>query len=418
MNTLSIVFFSVVVIYLATEIWLGLRQIQHVNKYKDSVPDDFVEKISLDEHQKSAEYTVAKQKLSLITAPFSAIILLMLTLGGGFNFLDTLLRTLEWSPLWTGVSFLLTISVLSTLLDLPIAWYSTFKLEEKYGFNRTTVAVFFTDLVKNILVGIIFGLPLFFVILWLVANSGKFWWLWVWLTWLGFTGVMIMIYPTIIAPLFNKFKKLENEELNKIINNLLTRSGFNSNGIFVMDGSKRSGHGNAYFTGFGNNKRIVFFDTLLESLSNTQVESVLAHELGHFKHNHVKKNMVLMAIISLFSLWLLGTLIDKDWFYYGLGISQPSDYTALILFFSALPVFSFFITPIFSWFSRKHEYEADKFATQQADGKELISALVVMYKENAKTLTPDPIHSLVYDSHPPAPLRINYIKSQLNTKES
>lgn len=409
MNTLSIVFVLLLISYFIAELWLGLRHIKHIRNHSKNVPDEFAQNITLEEHQKSAKYSIAKKKFALFNAPIALALLLFWTLGGGFEFFDNLVRGFAFNPILTGVVFLLAISFVMSLIDLPASWYLTFKLEERFGFNRTTVKIFFSDLIKGWLVGLIIGIPLLLLVLWLMQNSGNFWWLWVWATWLGFSLLMMWIYPTIIAPLFNKFTPLENEQLNSVINKLLARTGFNSNGIFIMDGSKRSGHGNAYFTGFGKSKRIVFFDTLLNTLNNSEIEAVLAHELGHFKHNHIKKSLALMATISLFGLWLLAFLIDKNWFYQGLGISQKSDYAALILFMSTMPIFTFFITPLFSWLSRKNEYQADEYASVQADGRSLVSALVNMYKDNASTLTPDPIHSLVYDSHPPAPLRIKHI---------
>jgi len=410
MNELSWIFLLAVIIYFILELYLGRRHIVHIKSHRATVPDEFKSDIGLAEHKKAADYSIARKKLGLIEAAYGAVLLLVWTLGGGFELFDKLWRTLEFNPVWTGIFFLLSVSLVMSLLELPFAWYRTFSLEEKFGFNKTTVKIFFTDLIKNAVLSLIIGVPLLWVVLWMMQSAGGNWWFYVWLVWLGFMLLMLLIYPTLIAPLFNKFKPLTDAELKARIDSLLERTGFKTNGIFVMDGSKRSGHGNAYFTGFGKSKRIVFFDTLLESLNPDEVEAVLAHELGHFKHNHIKKGILLTAIMALAGLWVLGFLIDKEWFYQGLGMSTKSDYAALVLFFAVVPVFMFFITPVMSWFSRKNEYEADSFASKNASANDLITALVKMYKDNASTLTPDPLHSLVYDSHPPAPLRIAHIK--------
>jgi len=415
MNELSLVFFILVIAYFAIEYWLGQRHIKHIKNNRNQVPTEFAADISIDEHQKAADYTVARKKLGLVEAAYGAVFLLIWTLGGGFDLFDNIWRKLQLDPIWTGIMFLLSISLIASILDLPFAWYRTFKLEENFGFNKTTVKTFITDLFKNTVLSLVIGVPLLWLVLWIMQSMGTNWWLYVWAAWLTFMLVMLWVYPTVIAPLFNKFSPLEDVELKGRISSLLKRTGFMSKGIFVMDGSKRSGHGNAYFTGFGKSKRIVFFDTLLESLNADEVEAVLAHELGHFKHNHIKKSILLTSALSLLGLWILGFLLDKSWFYYGLGMSNKSDYAALALFFTAAPVFLFFTTPIMSWFSRKNEYEADSFATSKTNGNDLISALVKMYKENASTLTPEPLHSLVYDSHPPAPLRISHIKKDLAT---
>lgn len=413
MNELSWVFVFLVVIYFLMEFWLGKRQIAHIKQHQNQVPLEFSNQIKLEEHQKAADYSVARKKLGLLEAAYGVVLLLLWTLGGGFEWFDGLARSLSLDPILTGVFFLLGISILMSALDLPLAWYKTFKLEEEYGFNKTTIKTFIVDMIKNTGVSLLFGVPLLWVILWLMGSAGNNWWLSVWLVWISFTLFMMWLYPTVIAPWFNQFKSLEDLELKTRIDSLLKRTGFVSDGIFVMDGSKRSGHGNAYFTGFGKSKRIVFFDTLLKSLSTDEVEAVLAHELGHFKHKHIRKSMIIMATLSLVALWVLGFLVNQPWFYQGLGMSTPSNYAALILFFTVMPVFMFFITPIMSWFSRKNEYEADAFAVAQANGNDLITALVKMYKDNASTLTPDPIHSLVYDSHPPAPLRIAQIRKEI-----
>jgi STE24 endopeptidase len=302
-----------------------------------------------------------------------------------------------------------------SLLDLPFSLYHTFVVEQRFGFNRSTPVLFFTDLIKHALLLFIIGGPLIALALWIMQASGALWWLYVWAVWITFTLVMFWAYPAIIAPLFNKFSPLQDEQLRQRIQSLMDKCGFHSKGIFVMDGSKRSGHGNAYFTGFGNNKRIVFFDTLLESLEPAEIEAVLAHELGHFKLKHIQKRLLSTAALSLAALALLGWLAAEDWFYHGLGISQPSAWMALLLFMLAMPVFTFFLQPLMSLLSRKHEFEADAYAVQQSSGADLVHALVKMYRENASTLTPDPLYSAFHDSHPPAPVRIAHISGTMGT---
>jgi STE24 endopeptidase len=327
--------------------------------------------------------------------------------------LDQTWRYFSWPELWTGVAVFLSFSVLSSLIDLPSDIYSTFRLEARFGFNRITPGLFVTDMLKGIVLSLVIGVPFIALVLWLMASAGEFWWVSVWAVLMGFSLLMIWVYPTFIAPLFNKFQPLDNEELKQRIEALLQGNGFTSQGIFVMDGSKRSGHGNAYFTGFGSNKRIVFFDTLLKGLNADEVIAVLAHEVGHFKCKHLQKRMILMSILSLAGLAFLGWLMQQGWFYSGLGVSAPSTYMALLLFTLALPVFTFLLQPIMAWFSRKHEFEADDFAAEQANPLTLIQALVKLYKENASTLTPDPLYSAFYDSHPPAPVRIAHLSSKL-----
>ena len=310
----------------------------------------------------------------------------------------------------TGVGVLVSATLVMSLLDLPFSIWQTFVIEERFGFNRTRVSTFIADLLKQGLILLLLATPLTWLILWLMASSGPLWWLYVWGVWMGFTLLMIWAYPTFIAPLFNQFKPLADEALRQRIEALLARCGFTSRGIFVMGGSRRSGHGNAYFTGLGRNKRIVFFDTLLESLEPDEVEAVLAHELGHFKRRHVQKRLVSMALMSLAGLALLGWLVGEPAFYQGLGVSEPSLYAGLMLFLLISPVFGIFLTPLMSWMSRKHEYEADAFAAQQAGAADLIRALVKLYRENASTLTPDPLYSAFHDSHPPAPLRVAQLR--------
>ncbi|MGK0296682.1 MAG: STE24 endopeptidase [Gammaproteobacteria bacterium] len=409
MNLFSFTFLTLLFCSLTLQFYLIYRHIRHVGLHRERVPEEFSENISLDAHQKAADYTQAKSRIGIVDLILSSALLLIWTLGGGFNFIDQFIRGMTTSELWTGVCFMLSVLILSSLLDIPMSIYRTFILEEKFGFNKTTPKIFISDMVKSFVLMIIIGTPMLALILWIMTNAGDQWWLYVWMTWLGFSLFMMWFYPEFIAPMFNKFKPLEDQELKSRIENLLVRNGFASQGIFIMDGSSRSSHGNAYFTGMGSNKRIVFFDTLINDLSHQEIEAVLAHELGHFKCNHIKKRISVMAIIFLVGFWILGWLIDKQWFYSGLGVDQASNYMALILFMMALPVFTFFLQPISSYFSRRDEFEADDFAAEQAHASDLIKALVKLYKENANTLTPDPLYSAFHDSHPPAPIRIAHL---------
>jgi len=392
---------------------LTKRHINHVKSHSNTVPEAFSDKISLESHQKAAKYTQAKVKTGLYEYLLSITFLLIWTLGGGLQLLDATWRSTEMAELWTGVGFILSTFIIMSLLDLPISAYRTFGLEQRFGFNRSTPKIFITDLLKNAIVALVIGTPMIVLILWIMASTGNLWWLFVWITWLGFSLFMMWAYPAFIAPLFNKFRPLENQELRTRIENLLSRNGFTSNGIFVMDGSSRSTHGNAYFTGLGANKRIVFFDTLINELSIDEIEAVLAHELGHFKCNHIKKRIAVLGFVFFVGLALLGWLINESGFYTGLGVSQSSNYMALILFVMVSPVFTYFLQPLFSHISRKHEFEADDFAAAQAQTGNLIHALVKLYKENANTLTPDPMYSAFYDSHPPAPIRIAHLSTKL-----
>ena len=413
MNELTVVFLLFLVLSVGLQIWLTWRHKVYVQAHQHAVPDTFAEKISLADHQKAANYTLAKISFGQKMLVIEVLVLLLWTLGGLLNMLDQTWRYLEWPELWTGVAVLISYSILSSLIDLPSDIYSTFRLEARFGFNRTTPGLFVTDMLKGVVLSFAIGVPFIALILWLMTSAGEFWWVSVWAVWIGFSLLMIWIYPTFIAPLFNKFQPLDNEELKQRIEALLQGNGFTSQGIFVMDGSKRSGHGNAYFTGFGSNKRIVFFDTLLEALNADEVIAVLAHEVGHFKRKHLQKRIILMSILSLAGLAFLGWLMQQGWFYSGLGVSTPSTYMALLLFALALPVFTFLLQPIMAWFSRKHEFEADDFAAKQANPLTLIQALVKLYKDNASTLTPDPLYSAFYDSHPPAPVRIAHLSSKL-----
>lgn len=409
-NTFSTIFISFLAVTLLAQLWLARRQIRHVMAHRDRVPDTFRGKISQVAHEKAADYTVTKNRFSMLGESYGAIILLGWTLAGGLQLLDNSWSQSGLSPEWRGTLVLLSLFVVGGLLELPFSVYDTFRIEQRFGFNKTTPRVFAVDLLKNTMLMLLIGGPLLFAVLWLMHSMGELWWFYVWLLWSGFNLFALWAYPAFIAPLFNKFKPLEEGAVRDRVQSLLERTGFKSKGIYVMDGSRRSAHGNAYFTGFGRNKRIVFFDTLLDSLSEAEVEAVLAHELGHFKLHHIIKRIVMMFGLSLLGLALLGWLIKQGWFYAGLGISTPSTHTALALFMLVMPVFSFFLSPLMAWGSRKHEFEADAFASQQADAGDLVNALVKMYEENAKTLTPDPLHSVFYDSHPPAPVRIAHLK--------
>jgi len=392
--------------------FLVQKQINSVRSSRDNVPEAFNDKISLEAHQKAADYTEAKVKTGLLELIIGSALLLLWTLAGGLQFLDNWLRTFGMSEIFTGTALILSVFAIMAILELPLSLFKIFKIEQSFGFNKMTPKIFFVDLLKNTLVGFLIGAPILLFVLWIMENSGTYWWVYVWFTWLTFSLLMMWAYPAFIAPIFNKFRALENDELKTRIENLLTRNGFKSNGIFVMDGSTRSTHGNAYFTGLGANKRIVFFDTLIDELSYDEIEAVLAHELGHFKCNHIRKRISLLAAIFFIGLAILGWLINQTWFYNGLGIDQMSTYIALLLFVMVSPAFTFFMQPLFSFISRQHEFEADAFAAGQAQTENLITALVNLYRENANTLTPDPLYSAFHDSHPPAPIRIAHLKNK------
>ncbi|HEX9627215.1 MAG TPA: M48 family metallopeptidase [Acidiferrobacterales bacterium] len=411
MNSFSQLFLAALVAGLGLQIWLGLRHIRHVRAHRARVPRPFQGKVKPSAHRKAADYTVAKTRFGLVDGAIGALLLVGWTLGGGIDLLDGWLRDLHYGPLVTGTAFLIAAFLIMGLLDLPASLFLTFDIEERFGFNRTTPALFAADLVKQLALLLILGAPLAFAVLWLMQSAGGLWWFYVWLLWSGFTLLMLWAYPTLIAPLFNKFTPLKDAAVRKRVQALLKRTGFKSRGVYVMDGSRRSAHGNAYFTGFGKAKRIVFFDTLLKSLREKEIEAVLAHELGHFKRRHVLKRIVLSFAASLAGLALLGWLIGQPWFYAGLGVSRPSTHVALLLFLMVGPVFGFFLQPLLAWGSRRHEFEADAFAAEQADARALIDALVKLYQDNASTLTPDPLHSVFYDSHPPAPARIRHLQA-------
>jgi STE24 endopeptidase len=401
------IFIAVIAISLAIRVWLGLRHIRHIQLNRQQVPKAFEETISLEAHQRAADYTTAKVKLRLSETIIESVVLVVLTLGGVLQSLDQLWQ--QWLPaheIIRGALVICSAMLISGAATLPFDYIQTFNVDEKFGFNKMSRAMFFADLVKHSLVGLLLGGPLLFAALWLMEGAGDWWWLYLWLIWSVFNLFMLAVYPIWIAPLFNKFTPMQDQSLKARIEALMQKCGFASQGLFVMDGSTRSGHGNAYFTGFGKNKRVVFFDTLLEKLNADEIEAVLAHELGHFKHKHVIKRIVMMFGLSLLGLALLGFLMKQDWFYQGLGVMQASNHMALLLFMLVSPVFMFILRPLMAAYSRVNEFEADQYASQQSRPQYLIDALVKLYRDNASTLTPDPLHSAFYDSHPPASLRI------------
>jgi len=412
MNTFTLIFLFAVTLSFAVEFWLAKRQASHVAEHRNAVPDAFVNSVSLSAHQKAADYTLAKGKLGDIDRIVSIAVLLLFTLGGGINLAFQCWTSWVTSPLWAGVGAVATTFLLMSLIEIPSSLYQTFVIEEQFGFNKSSKQQFIKDQFMQLGLSAAIGLPLLALILWVMDSIGASWWLWAWAILMSFSLLMSWLFPTVIAPLFNKFTPMEDGPLKDRIQNLLSRCGFNSQGIFIMDSSKRSGHGNAYFTGLGNNKRIVFFDNLVNSLEDEELEAVLAHELGHFKCKHVIKMLVATAIMSLISFGLLGWLIDKPWFFEGLGVQQPSNAAALLLFTLVSSTFTFFMQPISAYFQRKFEFEADDFASANAKASKMISGLVKLYEENASTLTPDPLYSAFHYSHPPAAIRIAHLQSK------
>ncbi|WP_296490097.1 M48 family metallopeptidase [Rhodoferax sp.] len=395
---------------LLVRFWLSSRQIRHVAQHRAAVPAAFAHTISLAAHQKAADYTLAKARLGLLEMALGVAVLLGWTLLGGLSALNQFLAHTMGLGMGQQLALLVTFVVISGVIDLPLSWYQTFVLEQRFGFNKMTLKLWLADLLKSSLIGALIGLPIAALILWMMAATGNLWWLWAWLFWMGFNLLLLVIYPTLIAPLFNKFAPLEDETLKSRVTALMQRCGFSAKGLFVMDGSKRSAHANAYFTGFGAAKRVVFYDTLLAKLSAAEVDAVLAHELGHFKHKHIIKRIVSMFALSLAGFALLGYLTQQVWFYTGLGV-QPNlasgnDALALLLFMLVMPVFSFFLAPLFAQLSRKHEFEADAYAVRQTSAQDLSTALLKLYEDNASTLTPDPLYVRFYYSHPGASERL------------
>ncbi|BBB65996.1 peptidase [Undibacterium sp. YM2] len=409
----SVLFVSFLLLTLIIQFWLGSRHIRHILRNRAAVPAQFAEKIGLASHQKAADYTIAKTKLGMAMLLLNAAVLMGFTLFGGLQWLSVHLVKLTGSGMWYQISLLVAFTIISSVIEFPFSYYSQFVLEEKFGFNKMTLGLFFTDMIKNALIGAVLGLPLIWVILTLMEKAGSLWWLYAWAFFIGFQMLIMLIFPVVIAPLFNKFWPLDNEEVRERIENLSKRVSFALKGIFVMDGSKRSGHGNAYFSGFGGAKRIVFYDTLLERLAPNEIEAVLAHELGHFKLKHIIKRMAVMFALSLVFMAMLGFFKEQIWFYTGLGVDPmllaQNDAMAIILFMLVLPVFTFLFSPLSAITSRKHEFEADAFAAKHTNANDLVTALVKMYDDNSSTLTPDPLHSAFYDSHPSASVRINHL---------
>jgi STE24 endopeptidase len=402
------IFVVALVVSVLMQLWLARRQMRHVTAHRVAVPAHFDGRITLSAHQKAADYTVARTRLAITDTVVEALVLLGLTLGGGLAFIAAAIATIGVGSLWQDVTLTVATLALTSLVALPFAWYRTFVIEQRFGFNRMTLGLWLLDLGKGTLIGAVLGIPLLSLVLWLMARAGSLWWLYTWFVWIAFQLLVLALFPTVIAPLFNKFQPLTDAGVRERVERLLARCGFAAKGLFVMDGSKRSSHGNAYFTGFGAARRIVFFDTLLARLQPDEIEAVLAHELGHFKLRHVLKRTAWFGLGSLLLLALLGWLVNMPWFYAGLGVPGPAPRygVALVLFMLTLPVFTFLASPVASLYSRRHEFEADHYAAKNASAAALVTALVKLYEDNANTLTPDPLHSAFYDSHPPATARI------------
>lgn len=415
MNTFTVIFLFALIISYGIQFWLSARQKSHVAAHREQVPQAFRDRVTLPAHQKAADYTIEKSKLGDIDSGVGMLFLLLLTLGGGISLVFEFWSTFELSTMMANLLAVASIFLLMTLVEIPFSLYQTFVIEDKYGFNKNTLPQFAKDQLISMSLTLGIGLPILALILWVMDSIGSLWWLSAWAIIMSFSLLMSWLFPTVIAPLFNKFTPMEDGSLKDRIKSLLERCGFNSQGIFIMDGSRRSGHGNAYFTGLGNNKRIVFFDTLVNSLDEEELEAVLAHELGHFKCKHVIKMLIASSIMTLISFAVLGWLITQDWFFDGLGVDTHSNAAALLLFMLVSPVFTTFMQPISAYFQRKFEFEADEFATRNAKGNKMISGLVKLYEENASTLTPDPIYSAFHYSHPPAAIRIAHIEEKMQS---
>ena len=422
---MTLAFLVALVLGLLLKFWLASRQIRHVARHRNAVPTAFAQRITLQAHQKAADYTITKARFSLLEMALGAAVLVGWTVLGGLDLLNQWLLSLLGAGMAQQLALLVAFVLISSLIDLPSTLYQTFVIEQRFGFNQMTLRLWLGDLLKSALVGALIGLPIAALMLWLMGAAGSLWWLWAWAVWMGFNLLLMVVYPTFIAPLFNKFQPLEDESLKARVTALMQRCGFAAKGLFVMDGSRRSAHANAYFTGFGAAKRVVFYDTLLRQLSPGEVEAVLAHELGHFKHRHIVRRMVLLFALSLAGFALLGWLMLQPWFYSGLGVrpslsllvsympGTPNDALALILFLLVVPVFTVFLGPLFAGLSRRDEFQADAYAAAQADGADLASALLKLYQDNAATLTPDPLYVRFYYSHPPANERLARLPTPL-----
>ncbi len=416
---ISLVFAVTLLLTVALKFWLASRQVRHVAAHRGAVPAAFADTVTLAAHQKAADYTIVRARFGLITLASGTALLLGWTLLGGLEALNAAVRDAVWPRLGDlayQLALLVSFALIAGLLDAPLELYNTFRIEQRFGFNRTTWRLYLADTAKGLLVGALIGLPLTTLVLWLMAGAGAWWWLWAWLAWVGFQLLMLVLYPTVIAPLFNKFEPLPDESLKQRVQALMARCGFAAKGLFVMDGSRRSAHANAYFTGLGAAKRVVFFDTLLARLTVGEVEAVLAHERGHFKLRHVPKRMAVIFALSLAALALLGWLSQQPWFYSGLGVTPnqgaPNDALALLLFMLGLPPLTFPLVPLASRVSRRHEFEADAYACAQASGRDLANALLKLHEDNAGTLTPDALYATFYYSHPPASERLAALKMQ------
>ena len=418
-SVLTLTFAIALVLSLLVKFWLATRQMRHVAAHRHAVPPAFSQTITLAAHRKAASYTLAKGQFGLVSMAFGAAVLVGWTLLGGIDMLNGAVRDAvqpRWGNMAYQLALLAAFAVIGGLIDLPFDLYNTFRIEQRFGFNRMTWKLYFADMLKGMAVGALIGLPIAALMLWIMGATGGLWWLWAWGAWVAFNLLVLVFYPTVIAPLFNKFEPLADESLKARVQALMARCGFAAKGLFVMDGSKRSAHANAYFTGFGASKRVVFFDTLLSKLSPSEVEAVLAHELGHFKHKHVIKRIAAMFAISLAGFALLGWLSGQAWFYGAFGVvpamAAPNDALALLLFLMVTPVFGFFVSPVFAQLSRKHEFQADAYACAQASGRDLAAALLKLHEDNATTLTPDPLFVRFYYSHPPASERLAALQQQ------
>lgn len=410
MQTFAVVFLVALALATAIKLWLGARHVAHIQRHRDRVPAEFAQDVSPEAHRHAADYSCAKTRLALVTIAFDCALILVMTFGGGLQWLSDIAAGWFAPGVARGVALAVLLGVVMTLADIPFSCYRTFVIEQRFGFNKMTPLLYVIDTLKHAALAAALGVPLIACVLWVMEQAGAAWWLYAWLVWVAFNLFILAVYPTWIAPIFNKFLPLDDPQLKARIERLLEKCGFRVQALMVMDGSRRSSHGNAYFTGFGKTKRIVFFDTLLARLAPGEIEAVLAHELGHFKLKHVVKRIVWIFAASLAFLWLLAQLMDQPWFYSALNVQSPSTAMALILAFIVVPQFLFLLQPVTSFYSRKHEFEADQYAVEHAVAGDLISALVKLYKDNAATLTPDPLHSAFYDSHPPATLRIARLK--------